>query len=361
MEVGATSGFDYLRLTLAIAVLAWHTLPLTQGGDAATTFMAGWLGAIVRLVLPVFFALSGFLVAQSLERNTLPTFLAFRALRIVPALAVEIALSALILGPILTSMSLHDYLTDGKLPRYFLNVLGLIHYQLPGMFLTNPYPDVVNGSLWTVPFELECYLALVVLAVLGIMRRPLWLLCAIFVGGFALLVMSSHGPAIVMAATAVPGRALILSFLAGTLFYAARGFVPYSGKLCAAALFLSLVTLSVPSLYTFSPIPAAYATIWFGLQNPRKSPLLFSGDYSYGIYLYAFPIQQTTVMLFPGAGYIATLAMSLMATACFAAFSWHFIERPTLKLKKLFPIDWRAALAWLDKRFPMRVTDEDVW
>jgi peptidoglycan/LPS O-acetylase OafA/YrhL len=117
---------------------------------------------------------------------------------------------------------LFDYFSDGKLPHYFLNVLGMIHYQLPGMFLSNPYPDVVNGSLWTVPYELECYLALVVLALFGVMRRPFWLLWIVIVGGFTLLIMSSQNANILMAQTAVPGRALILSFLAGTMFYAAR-------------------------------------------------------------------------------------------------------------------------------------------
>lgn len=169
---GPTSGFDYLRLILAIGVLAWHSYPLTQGDVAAGQFMSGWGGALVRLILPMFFALSGFLVAASLERNTLGTFLAFRALRIAPALVVEITLSALILGPLLTTFSIGDYFGDPRLAKYFLNVVGYIHYQLPGLFAQNIYPNVVNGSLWTVPFELECYCALVVLALLRVMHRP---------------------------------------------------------------------------------------------------------------------------------------------------------------------------------------------
>lgn len=357
---GPTSGFDYLRISLAIAVLAWHTFPLTMGEAATAQFMAGWFGAVVRLVLPMFFALSGFLVAGSFEKNTLSTFLAFRVLRIVPALAVEITLSALILGPLLTSFALPDYFSDGKLWRYFLNVVGWIHYQLPGMFLTNPYPDVVNGSLWTVPYELECYAALVVLALLGAMKKPRILFALIMVGAVVLLTMSSlrQGSSLVMANTAVSGRTLILCFLAGMMFNAASSFVPYSGRLCVAALIASLVMLSFPALYVFSPIPAAYATVWLGLQAPPKAKVIFSGDYSYGIYLYAFPIQQMTVQLLPDAGYVKTLLIALIGTSLFAAFSWTFIEKPTLRLKRLFPIKPALVRKWFHDRFPYPTQEE---
>ena len=291
----------------------------------------------MRLVLPVFFALSGFLVAASLERNPLPTFLIFRCLRLVPALAVEIALSALILGPLFSTYGLYGYFSDGKLPRYFLNVVGWIHYELPGMFNSNPYPNIVNGSLWTVPFELECYISLVVLALLRVIYKPKILLLLIFAGGILLLTVSylRQEPDLRLD-SAVPGRVLILCFLAGTMIHAARDFVPYSPPLCFASVIISLAFLSTPVLYVFSPIPAAYATVWLGLQNIKKVPVLFSGDYSYGMYLYAFPIQQTVVLLLPGAGYWMTLILSLAATSCFAAFSWQCIEKPALRVKRLF-------------------------
>lgn len=335
---GPTSGFDYLRIALAVAVLAWHCLPLTAGAEAAAAFMAGWLGALVRLVLPVFFALSGFLVAASLERNTLRTFVVFRGLRILPALMVEITLSALVLGPLLTTFPLRRYLADERLRKYFSNVFGVIHYELPGLFTNVPYPNVVNGSLWTVPYELECYLLLVVLALLCITRRPRILLFITIVGGAVLLTISSlREAADLKIDAAVPGRALVLCFLAGTLIYAARTVVPYSRLLFAICLVTMLAFLSVPALYVFSPIPAAYVTVWIGLHNFKKLPLLFSGDYSYGVYLYAFPIQQTWVYLLPArASYWTVFPLALVSVFCFAAFSWHAIERPALKLKKLF-------------------------
>ena len=125
-------------------------------------------------VLPIFFALSGFLVAASLVRTrSMPIFLGLRGLRILPALLVEITLSALLLGPLLTGFSLRDYYTGTEFFQYFLNCIGYIHYHLPGVFLTHPVPRTVNGSLWTVPYEAKCYLALAALAILGLSKRPL--------------------------------------------------------------------------------------------------------------------------------------------------------------------------------------------
>lgn len=330
-----TSGFDYLRISLAVAVLAWHTLPLTQGEQAAAAFMSGTFGWAVRLVLPMFFALSGFLVAASLERNSLAAFVTFRGLRILPALVVEIALSALLLGPVLTRLPLPEYFADPRFATYFLNVLGLVHYELPGVFVINPYPNVVNGSLWTVPFELECYLILVGFSIFAVIKRPEWLVGAILAGGAFLLAYSHfRGRADFTMEQAVPGRVLILCFLAGVFFYVARARIIYSGWFFLGCVCVSILCLNIPMLYVLSPLPVAYMTVWVGLQNPPRLPLLFSGDYSYGVYLYAFPIQQTLVLLLPDKPWII-FPLSLVAVFCFAAFSWHVIEKRALELKRL--------------------------
>jgi peptidoglycan/LPS O-acetylase OafA/YrhL len=202
------------------------------------------------------------------------------------------------------------------------------------VFAANSYPNVVNGSLWTVPFELECYLALVILAAIRLVR-PGALVAMIIMGGFALITLSAlkQVPDLKID-SAVPGRALILCFLAGVLIYSARNLIPYSGKMAVAGLVIGLAFLSVPTLYVFCAIPVAYATVWLGLQNVPKLPLVFTGDYSYGIYLYAFPIQQAVATTHTG--YLGALAIALAATACCAAFSWHVIERPALRLRKLF-------------------------
>lgn len=164
---GRPSGFDYLRLGLAISVVLDHSVVMTYAsGD--TDLYASPLRPFLRAVVPMFFALSGFLVAGSLERSkTLLTFLGLRVIRIYPALAAEVLLSAFLIGSAVTTLPFADYFRDPLFLSYLLNVFGDIHYFLPGVFANNPRPDVVNMQLWTVPFELLCYVTLTALVVAG--------------------------------------------------------------------------------------------------------------------------------------------------------------------------------------------------
>ncbi len=176
-----SSGFDYLRFGLATSLILWHTIGTSYGSDAQLD-----VPLVLRIlelsILPLFFSLSGFLVAGSLDRSPgLVTFFGLRILRIVPALTAEVTLSALILGPILTVVSLSAYFSSPLFRSYFLNILGDIHYELPGVFLSNPAPNVVNSQLWTIPFELKCYIALGFVAILGIVRRRSVLLALVVV------------------------------------------------------------------------------------------------------------------------------------------------------------------------------------
>jgi hypothetical protein len=108
--VGPTRGFDYLRLFLALGVVAWHSIYVSGDTDAMHAVLAGWIGVVKALLLPMFFSLSGFLVAGSMERTrTLEGFATLRVLRIAPALAVEVLLSAILLGATLTTLPLSDY------------------------------------------------------------------------------------------------------------------------------------------------------------------------------------------------------------------------------------------------------------
>jgi peptidoglycan/LPS O-acetylase OafA/YrhL len=168
---GRPSGFDYLRLWLAISVVFIHCPTTTIGADP---FVDTPLNSFVRAVLPMFFALSGFLVAGSLERSkTLLTFLGLRVIRIYPALAVEVVLSAFLIGAFVTTHPLTGYFSDPLFFLYLRNALGDIHYFLPGGFANNPWPGMVNFQLWTVPFELLCYVLLTALVLFGALRRRL--------------------------------------------------------------------------------------------------------------------------------------------------------------------------------------------
>ncbi len=327
----ATAGFDYLRIGLALAVLAWHSIALGTG--SAALVQSRWTGPLRFLpvaILPMFFALSGFLVAGSLARTRLHQFVTLRALRLVPALAVEVTLSALILGAAFTALPLRRYFSSPEFFQYFGNIVGLVHFTLPEVFETNPVPHLVNSQLWTIPFELECYLALVALSVTGVLasrRACVGLVTLLSVAGTACA--SSILP--IGAAGALPGRVLVLSFLAAVCLHLYRDRIPYATVLGVGSAVAAAALLQRPNASYLAAFPVAYLTVWLGLMRPPKIPF---GDLSYGVYLFHYPVEQAVMHLFPDVGgwWRLTLA-ALPPTLVCAWLSWTFVERPVLSRK----------------------------
>ncbi|MGE3623463.1 MAG: acyltransferase family protein [Bdellovibrionales bacterium] len=337
------SGFDYMRLFLALAVIGYHSIVTSYGDAMQMSFVTSPWRAVILMVVPMFFCLSGFLVAGSLERSsTLMRFLGMRTLRIVPALACEVVLSALILGPLLTAVSFETYYSSPEFFSYFGNLVGNMHYRLPGVFSGNPLPHVINGQLWTVPYELGCYLALAGLYMLGIFKNRRWLLA-----GMALLLLHQ-----VYATFFVGGRHaglmfgsydLIKYFLAGLTFYKFRDKIPYTPVLFFTALIVSMLLLLDPDAQRITFLPIAYVTVYLGLLDPPRSKIALSGDYSYGLFLYGFVIQQTVASFGPAfQHWYVNLLIAVPVTCVVAAGSWRLIEKPALGLRRYMnsPEDW---------------------
>ncbi len=250
-------------------------------------------------------------------------------------MCVEVFMSALILGPIVTSVTLHEYFTSKEFFKYMLNTIGWIHYFLPGVFLENPFPGVVNASLWTVPFELECYIVLPFLVLIGFMRSRL-----ISVSMFAAYTLAVFGLLYFLGEEGTPagglnGRVLVLCFVAGTVIFRLRALLPYSGKLALVAGVLALFMLRYNATVCFAPLLVAYTTVYLGMLDPKRTMVIKNGDYSYGLYLYAGPIQQTVAYMFGSAnGWALNVAVALPVTIMFALFSWHYVEKPFLAVKR---------------------------
>jgi peptidoglycan/LPS O-acetylase OafA/YrhL len=324
------TGFDYMRLTLAVLIICFHSVALSYGSDA--TIWRSPLGAPISMIVPMFFSLSGFLVAGSLERcQTLISFLGLRVLRIVPALAGEVLLSALLLGPILTTLSLRSYFSTHGFFGYFLNILGDIHYALPGVFQNNPFPTMVNGQLWTVPYELICYLIIAAISICGLMRRRvLFLLAVIALHVLMSLYLISYSVQTVEGDTGL----LPMNFLIGVLFYFYREHIPWNGGLFLAALVSSLVLRSTLFGQPFSMVFVTYVTTYLGLTNPRRSRVLLGGDYSYGLYLYGWPVQQAVASIGPATHHWHLNILIALPSVCLMAFvSWWLVEKPSLRLR----------------------------
>lgn len=335
------SGFDYVRLVLATGVLVWHTVVLSYGLTFQNEVWAGPWRGLPDLILPMFFSLSGFLVAGSLERSgSLLAYLILRGLRILPAMGVELTVTAFVMGPLVSLYPLSDYLADPRLVDYFLSIFGEVKTDLPGVFVTNPLPSVVNGQLWTIPYEIKCYLVLALLALLGLYRRSGLLLCCALALQLAFAARAWFGPPPVWAG--VPANVLSLCFLFGAVLYRHRDDVPGRTGLAAGCLLLTAGLLYLPQGPYFIALPVAYFTVFLCLQNPPRNFLIRHGDYSYGIYLYAFPVQQLVAML-PGFDeWHHNLLLALPLTAALAVMSWHGLERRALALRRHIPAVQRS-------------------
>jgi len=335
---GRTSGFDYLRIILSISVIIRHSTLISYGPAVDQNIWTGGMDMISHSILPIFFALSGFLVAGSLDRcPTLISFYGLRTLRIIPALGIEVLLAAIVFGPMLSTLDLMSYVSQPQFRAYFLNIVGDIHYLLPGVFTNNPNPLKVNGQLWTVPYELQCYAALGALVAIGIAKKRTLLLGVVILGQ-GLWALEAYHRGAAGAANGATGAVLVLSFLAGLLLYLYRDVIVLSRGIFIAAVASCIGLLLLAHGTYLISVPAAYITVYLGLLNPGKVKYLFSGDYSYGIYLYGYPVQQVFASLGPWAhNWYLNLLVCLPVTFIVAYLSWTFVEKPTLALRRYLP------------------------
>ena len=324
-----SNNFDFVRIVAATCVLIGHHFVFTGQGEP-TFFSLHSLGTAAVLV---FFSLSGYLVTKSwhTDPNVL-RFAARRVLRIWPALTLVVVFVTLVVGPLVTIVPLREYFTHSVFLDYFNTFFLQVRYVLPGVFETNPHAWTVNGSLWTIPLEVRCYLVLAVLGLLGAMkRRSIFLLIA--AAYFAWYVYKSSPD---LRGAVHYGRELSTYFVAGAVWYCFEG----SWKK-RPLLYLALVLSAAAAMqlagwrYTALLIALPYLVLWFGSAS---TPFLRRagrwGDPSYGLYLFAFPIQQSVIFFaYPQMGFISTLLTAFASTVVIAYMSWHWVEKPALRLK----------------------------
>jgi len=349
---GVGPGFDILRISLALLILFGHTRWIANGTpvaqpiafDHAQNFMPYINWALPRhsALVPMFFALSGFLVTASAmrSRNTL-TFLTSRALRILPALVTEVTLSALVLGPILTTWALTEYFSDGRLWEYFGNIVGRVVFTLPGLFEANPVPKIVNINLWTLTAEFYCYALTSVAMTMSIFYNRALFTIAFCVATLLLIVSSSLFGLTILPSSdpSAPYRYVIVYyFFMGSFLFLWRNRIPLHPLLLTVSLILGYGLLLTPRTIFIAPLFIAYVTVYLGMMELPKLPFLQTGDYSYGVYLYGFPITQALVSISPrfcGHPWLL-LGVTVSLTIVFSVASWHLLEKRFLSLKRVF-------------------------
>lgn len=323
-QLGRVNNFDALRLLAALAVLVSHAVAIA--GEEQPRIGTHDLGTIGVFV---FFAISGFLIAQSwtIEPH-LWHYLAKRALRILPALIVLLIFTVFVLGPAFTTLSLTNYYASTATWQYLLsNSVLVVEHDLPGVFEANPYPGQVNGSLWTLGPEALAYFGLAALGVAGALHRK-WI--APFVA--ALLIAWPHDPT---GLVPWPNEIWLLqTFAVGVSLYILREHIPWHGGI-ALVLMAAYVLAPSQAETELAVIAMPYATMWVAYRGPAALRRLTThGDFSYGIYLYAWPVGQAVAALVPAASPLLVIAVSLPVTLALGVASWHVVEKPALILKK---------------------------
>ena len=362
---GVGPGFHMLRHLLSLLILSHHCRVAVFGVHYDDSFAKGvaltataaaklsWGHLVVELLRPglfalvgIFFALSGFLVAGSaLRTNGIKRFFANRALRILPALSVEVVLSAVVLGPLVTALPIRQYFAGYQFRRYLGNIAGQVTFQLPGVFHSNPWPDMVNANLWTLPPELWCYLVMLLLIATGLLTRRAWLsggIVCVAVVWFCLNSFDPHHYTIRDGATHFTSQYIVVMFCFGVLLLinASRVVLHPALFMLSAAIFYCLTLFDV--LGPVSGFFLAYCTVYIGMVSFPLFDRLLKVDLSYGTYLYGFPITQALIFtlsphlhgLSAVVRLLLILPLTIALTMVFSLMSWTYIEKPALSLRR---------------------------
>lgn len=338
--------FLLLRFIAASMVIYGHAKAITGGTRPELFTHLGWGYYSGDIALDIFFVISGFLITGSyLRRQNLLDFLWARVIRIYPAFLFCLAASAFGLGIIYTTIPWNEYLSRSEVASYVtqnLKLQNLMVWDLPGVFAHNPVRPTINGSIWSLPAEFRMYLWVALLGALGILRRQFLCGSVLLILFAYAIVQPEHLPWVHLTAY----LRLSAFFMAGALCYTFRDRVTVGWPYVFALVLIAYV-LRNSAIYSYAfglalcsfVFAFAYCLPWRGFNR--------FGDYSYGVYLWGFPMQQVVAHHFPRLGPIENALAAFVLALAIATFSWYAIEKPALHLKRVPS----AALNWVLSKY----------
>ena len=335
------NNFDFLRFLAATFVIISHSFALTLNQTDPLGNFTGFM-TMGSLGVAIFFTISGYLILKSWDRKREPiSFFKNRILRIFPGLTCVVLITVFVIGPLVTILSWKNYFLNTETWVYFNNIILNIQFSLPGVFVNNPYPNSVNGSLWTLPIEFCCYILVFILGLFLVYRNRYNLIIIFAIQSLIFLAfplqLQKISPPFFPFTNAYQIVLLTLFFSAGMIFYAFKDLIKPDFKISVILFFIFMSTFlfAKVALANFMMIIfVSYLTMVIAfLPLPHLHLFGKNGDFSYGLYIYAFPIQQTLVFCFKGLSILSLFISSFLCTLFIAILSWNFIENPCLKLK----------------------------
>ncbi len=342
MKAHPNTGFAWLRMIGALTVVVDHSMPLTDP-SRLTIFPTSWLLSPGYIALMGFFAMSGYQISDSWHQD--PSwwrFSAKRVLRLWPPLLFVVLVMALVIGPLVSTLAPGDYFSAKETWGYIVNNAGLytLQHRLPGVFVDNPWPWSVNGSIWTLPMEFTGYLLVLAFGAFGLFRRAPWLTVVLLLALVALdrrFEASVGNPGDGGSFLQVPIGSMVaflVAFSIGMALHAYRDCIPLSPFVAWSLVGLQIAVHTTKAGALILPFMAGYGAIVLAFHWPARLEGYDSWVFgSYGLYVWAFPVQQLLIM----AG-VDTL-LPLIATALPLSYlcgwlSWRYIEQPTLSLRR---------------------------
>lgn len=332
---GRDNNFNLIRAVAAVAVLVSHAYPIALGAKAVQPLEAALGHSLGAIAVFVFFVLSGYLISASFERSASPkAFWQARILRLAPCLVVSLGLVGLVMGPMVSSLPVTEYLAHPDTWSFLARnlTLALPQYELPGVFEANPY-RTVEGSIWTLFHEVACYGMVFALGLAGVLRKAR--LMAGFLLAYAVAWGLTAALPVDLPTKAEQFRMMSFPFVVGMAFYVWRARLALSIWIVLALAGLAALLRGTPAFTPALVLALGYATFWCAFV-PGGWLRAYNrlGDYSYGLYLYAFPVQGLVVWLWGPMGPALNVALALPLTLFLSVLSWHLIEAPALALRK---------------------------
>jgi len=353
-------------LVFAALVLFNHALPIGYGSSPVGVSSTHGQTTLGQVAVRGFFVISGFLIAASALKFPAPRYLWHRFLRVFPGLWVSLVVTALVIAPI---AQLYE---RGTLTGFFFHPHGPFHYLLAnltggiqqwdisGLLSSTPFGkanpwggSAFSGSLWFLVYALICYGLLALLAATGVLKRARWVVVLLTLAVFSVTVVdylrtpgwfggaANHGFAWLPFLGLVRTGDLLslgLVFLLGVLARLYQDRLPMRGEIAGAATVVLLASLIFGGFHVVGVPALAYIVLWATVALPKWSHQIGRRrDYSYGIYLYGFAVQQMLALFgVSRLGLIPYVALTAVITVVLADLSWHFVEKRAMSFKDAF-------------------------
>lgn len=337
------NSFGFLRFSLAVLVIFSHSYPL--GGFGSEGLFGSNQETYGGFAVSSFFVLSGFLIRRSYTTSSsVWHFIWNRIIRIIPGFWANLIVTVLLFAPII-------YLSDNRsLIEYFNcksnNPLDYIkanffiemkQFGIADLMKDNPHSQAFNGSLWTLIYEVKCYLLIAFLGWLDILKNFKFFIAYLFLFTYIVHLLNIGIPGTALRIfpyfSDIYNLSLAMYFFSGASYFMYLENIIMHKKIFLFAIILTVLGVNNNFYHLIAPLTLPYILLFTAIKLPFNKFDMY-GDFSYGLYIYAFPVQQIlSFFRYNKKGLPAYFMSSLCIAMIFSVFSYYCVEKPFLQLK----------------------------